>query len=149
MGKALIIKGADFSKVAIGGTNTGVTTLHYPDVNWIDHSQFISDSSNESYGKIYTSDAIPDRSAIDNIDVRGYTHIKTTVVKRTISTSAGGLGFLDANKNIISGVLYKGESTDGYIVVDMDIPSGCCFVGTTAWTEPNELGYGNWYMELT
>lgn len=146
MGKSLIIKGADFSKVAVANNRV---ILHYSDVNWIDNSQFISDSSNNSYGKIFTSDVIRDKSAVDNIDVREYKHIKTTVVKRTSSSSTGGLGFLDANKNIISGVLYRGESTDGYTVVDMDIPSGCCFVGTTAWTEPNGLGYEDWYMELT
>lgn len=145
MGKSLIIKGADFSKVAI---ERGMT-LHYSDVNWTANSQFISDETNPSYGRIYTSGEIPDRSAVNNIDVREYTHIKTTVIKRTSSTAAGGLGFLDADKNIIYGILYKGESTDGYTVIDMDIPSGCSFVGTTAWDEPNSLGYGDWYMELT
>ena len=144
-----VFQDGSISSIATKTYSMSATILTYSDVEWIEHSQYITDASNASYGKIYTSSEITDKVATNSIDVRGFTHIKTVVVKRMSSNSAGGLGFMNANNQIISGILYRNESTNGYKVIDMDIPEGTAFIGTTAWTEPNSFGYGDWYMELS
>lgn len=154
MGKVLIIKGADFSQNALiegGGGEEGIIYT-YKNIAWTNNSQFISDSSNNFYGKLYTDSSIADRSATNLsavIDVEDFTHVKTTVIKRQGAAAAGGLVFLNSNKQPIEGILYKGEQNDGYKILDMDLPIGTKYIGTTAWTEPNNLGYGDFYLHLT